>query len=93
MILTPEDLTKIEEYSGLFFSIDEIAILLKKDQTDFHQILKNKKSEAYKAYISGQMQGKYKLRIKTMERAIKGSPAAEEIMHKHISSQKASEVT
>lgn len=88
MIVTKEELEKIKELAGLFFAYDEIAVLLDKDVKEFSLCLRNESTDAHKAYLSGKMESEYKLRKKTMERALKGSPAAEEMMMKHIVSQK-----
>ena len=86
--MTVEKIEKIRELAGLFFTYEEIAILIEANPDEFIAEVKNNNTDIYKAYISGKMEGEYKIRKKTYERAIKGSPAAEEILLKHIQTQK-----
>ncbi|MEI7597280.1 MAG: hypothetical protein WCK02_16140 [Bacteroidota bacterium] len=83
MTISTEDILKIKELAGLFFHYNEIATLMEKDEVFLIQ-LKNPNSEANQAYVAGKVSSEYNLRRKTLERALKGSPAAEDLMLKHL---------
>ena len=77
----------IEEYSGLFLNHEEIAILIAVDLEDFLREMRNKKSEAYKAYFKGRTLSKVEVRKKVIELAKKGSQQAEELTRQYIKDQ------
>ena len=91
MIFTTEQLEKISELAGLFFTYEEIAIYLNLNIVAFVEAVKIIDSDVYKYYHAGKIESEYKLRKKTMERALKGSPAAEEMMAKHLITQNVKE--
>jgi len=88
MTFTDDEIEKIKELAGLFFTYEEIAVLMKKDKGAFIKACRSENTAAYGAYMFGKTDAEYKIRKKTQERALKGSPAAEEIMLKHITTQK-----
>lgn len=91
MILTDVELSKIEEYAGLFLSYEEIAILLDKDCETFGAAVKSKKSTVYKAYMKGKTMTKLEIRRKVVKMAMHGSPNAEEMVNQYITDQEVTE--
>jgi hypothetical protein len=86
-----EDLSKIEEYAGLFLTIDEIAILLDLDPAELRRDIRHGKSARARAYNKGKIQSILEVRRQTVEFAKKGSPAAEELVNTYIINQKKNE--
>jgi IS30 family transposase len=85
------DIEQIEEYAALFFTVDEIAMLLNKDVQELRRELKANKSELAKAYHRGKLKTQIELRRQTLQFAQKGSPQAEVAMLDFLKKQTQSE--
>ncbi|MDA3867753.1 MAG: hypothetical protein PF489_13545 [Salinivirgaceae bacterium] len=84
MNLTAEQYKEIEEYAGLFFSIDDIAVLIGCNATELRREIRNRNTEAYRYYQKGKLDTLVKIRKQTKLFAEKGSPQAEAFMkHYH----------
>ncbi|MDR1554220.1 MAG: hypothetical protein LBS69_12300 [Prevotellaceae bacterium] len=81
----------IEEYASLFFTIDEIAMLLNADAQELRREIKAHKTDAAKAYYRGKLRTQIELRKQTLEFAKKGSPQAETAMIDYLKRQNLSE--
>lgn len=84
-------LDKIREYSGLFFTPDEIVILLELNDTEFKKCLRNKQSKTYKAYMLGKLTTMAEIRKNQISLAKNGSPNAEALIEKLRKVQELSE--
>jgi hypothetical protein len=87
----PSDIELIEEYASLFFTIDEIAMLIGGDANDLRREIKANKTESAKAYHRGKLATEIELRRQTLQFAKKGSPQAETAMLDFLKKQKLSE--
>lgn len=87
MQLTPADIEKINEYAGLFMSLDDIAVLIGVPPEDLRAAFQDKSSEVHRAYRSGQVSAKLALRRPVIKLAEHGSPQAELLADKYISEQ------
>lgn len=92
MNLTQEELNLIQEYAGLFLTLEDIAILLEKDPVPFRAEFQNKNSPLHKAYRKGQVTRKRDLRRPVIKMAEHGSPQAEILADKYITEQLLSEL-
>ncbi len=81
----------IEEYAGLFLTIDEISLLLDLDPIQFRREISAGKSDNAKAYQKGKLQSMLEMRRQTVMFAKKGSPQAEAFVQEYIASQKQNE--
>jgi hypothetical protein len=81
----------IEEYAGLFLTLDEISLLLGLDPSELRRDIRHGKSERSKAYNRGKLKSILEIRRQTVSFAKKGSPAAEELVHGYIQKQKSNE--
>jgi Zn/Cd-binding protein ZinT len=81
----------IEEYASLFFTIDEIAMLLDGDTQELRREIKANTTEAAKAYYRGKLKTQIELRKQTLNFARKGSPQAEAAMIDFLKKQNLSE--
>jgi hypothetical protein len=86
-----ELLSKISEYSGLFFTPEEIAILLEMNLVEFKKCLRNKDSKTYKAYMMGKLTTMAEIRKNQITLARNGSPNAETLIEKLRKEQDLSE--
>lgn len=86
-----EELEKIEEYAGLFLTIDEIAVLLDIDATELRREIRHGKTDRARAYKKGKIKSILEVRRQTVEFAKKGSPAAEDLVNNYINAQKKNE--
>ena len=73
-----ETLSKISEFAGLFFTAEEISILMKIDLNDLKKKLRNKNSKTHKAYMLGKLNTMVKIRTNLISMAKNGSPGAEQ---------------
>ena len=89
--MEPEKLKLIEEYAGLFFTIEEIAILIEIDYDKFKIKLREKQSDVYRAYMRGKLNSIMAIRKNQLLLARNGSPKAEEAVEKLIKTQNISE--
>lgn len=79
-----ELLKQVEEYSALFFTIDEICILCDLDQDQFRRQVRIRKSDLAKAYLKGKLNSMLEIRRLTVEFAKKGSPQAETLIKEYV---------
>ncbi|MDR0754186.1 MAG: hypothetical protein LBF04_02235 [Prevotellaceae bacterium] len=83
----------IEEYASLFFTIDEISMILNINPQELRREIKANKTDAAKAYYRGKLKTQIELRKQTLEFAKKGSPQAETAMTDFLKKQNLSENT
>ncbi|WP_319228408.1 hypothetical protein [Draconibacterium orientale] len=86
-----EILNQVKEYASLFFTIDEIAILLDLDVVEFRRQVRGKKSALAKAYLKGKLESMADIRKLTVEFAKKGSPQAEGFVKEYLDRMSGSE--
>lgn len=86
-----ELLEKIEEYASLFFTVDEISLMLELDATEFRRQVRYGKSDLAKAYHRGKLRTMVQIRRLTVEFAKKGSPQAEAFVKDYIEKQEENE--
>lgn len=77
MEITEGILEEIKVNSGLFFSAEEIALLLDLDIDEFKKEMRDKKSDVFKAYSKGKLESISLVRAKIKELVVAGSPGAE----------------
>lgn len=87
MNLTDEQLNQVKELSGLFFSPEEIAVLMSIDRLKFCEEIAYKSSPIYDFYLSGKTLKKKIIRENVIKMATHGSPQAEELAEKYIKDQ------
>jgi hypothetical protein len=87
----PLNIELIEEYASLFFTVDEIAMLIDVDTQELRREIKSNKTDAAKAYYRGKLKTQIELRRQTLEFAKKGSPQAETAMTEYLKKQNLSE--
>lgn len=92
MSIDNEDiLKKITEYSGLFFTAEEISILINIPLADLNKELRNKESKTYRAYMLGKLTTMISIRKNQVTLAKNGSPGAEAAIEKLRKEQAISE--
>jgi hypothetical protein len=84
-------LALIEEYASLFFTIDDIALLLDIDSEEFRREVRGRNSPRAMAYLKGRIKTEVAIRRSTKEFAEKGSPQAEALMNEYNVKQKLNE--
>jgi len=85
------DINKIEELAALFFTIQEIALILDINESELRREIKKPNSDIAKAYYKGKLQTQIELRKQTLKFATKGSPQAEAAMIEFLKKQTSSE--
>jgi hypothetical protein len=80
MNLNKEDLENITAMAGLFFTPAEIAINLQLDESEFNEQINIPGSDIKRAYDTGIITGKIKLRTGIMIAAEHGSSPAQQLM-------------
>ena len=91
MEVSEEILNQVKEYAGLFFTVDEIAILLDIDVVRFRREIRGKTSPLAKAYLKGKLESMAEIRKLTVEFAKKGSPQAEGFVREYLEKMDGSE--
>ena len=86
-----EIINQVREYAGLFFTVDEIAILLDLDVVQFRREIRGKKSPLARAYLKGKLESMAEIRRLTVEFAKKGSPQAEGFVKEYLEKMDGSE--
>ena len=86
-----EMLDKIEEYASLFFTVDEIALILEVDAIKFRRDVRHGNNDIGKAYYRGKLKTMVEIRRLTVEFAKKGSPQAEAFVRDYIEKQEENE--
>ena len=84
-------LNQVKEYAGLFFTVDEIAIMLDLDMVQFRREIRGKQTELAKAYLKGKLESMAEIRRLTVEFAKKGSPQAEGFVKEYLEKMEGSE--
>lgn len=75
--LTEEQLKNIEEFAGVCFTPEEIAIIIGIDWETVKKEFKNKKSEIYLRYKKGELMSMFAVRKSIYELAKGGSSASQ----------------
>jgi len=91
--MDPEQLKLVEEYASLFFTPEEIAILIDFSDEELKKQLRKKDSDVYRAYMKGKLNTMMNIRRHQITLARNGSPKAEEYLEKLIRLQNSSEST
>jgi hypothetical protein len=86
-----EILNQVKEYAGLFFTVDEIAVLLDLDVVQFRREIRGKQTPLAKAYLKGKLESMAEIRRLTVEFAKKGSPQAEGFVKEYLEKMDGSE--
>ena len=86
-----ELLDKVEEYASLFFTVDEISLIVDLSPSDFRREVRYGKSDLAKAYHRGKLKTMIEIRRLTVEFAKKGSPQAEAFVKDYIEKQEENE--
>jgi hypothetical protein len=76
-MVTQDQLNQIRELAGLFFTIDEISMLVGIDREELAREIKFGHSEINNAYWIGKLEAMKTQRLQIVEWAKKGSPQAE----------------
>ncbi|NQU52428.1 MAG: hypothetical protein HQ522_07800 [Bacteroidetes bacterium] len=84
MEVSKEILDQVKEKAGLFFTVDEIALMLDLDVVQFRREIRGKKSPLAKAYLKGKLESMSEIRKLTVEFAKKGSPQAEGFVREYL---------
>lgn len=82
-----EQLEKIKDLSAKLMRPTQIALLTGIDEEVFKRQLKNRGSQAWKAYETGRAETILQLREQEIKLAKLGSPLAVEMVHKFIKDQ------
>lgn len=82
---------QVEEYAGLFFTIDEICILCDLDPVQFRREIRAARTRLAKAYLNGKINSMLEIRRLTVEFAKKGSPQAEILVKEYIEKMESNE--
>ena len=77
MNFTNEELKEVEELSGHFFSIEEIAIFLNKAPQQLKKLIRQKNNEFYIHLMRGQLKAEYEVRKVILLQAKRGSSVAQ----------------
>ena len=86
-----DELAQIEEYAGLFLTVDEIALLMNFDASELRRDIRHGKSDRAKAYLRGKLKSIVEIRKQTVMFAKKGSPAAENLVNGYLLKQQQNE--
>ena len=84
-------LDQVEEYASLFFTIDEIALLIDRDPVDLRREIRYGKSELARRYQKGKLSTMLEMRRVMVQFAKKGSPQAEMILKEYHQKMEGSE--
>ena len=84
-------LDQVEEYASLFFTVDEIAVLIDRDPVDLRREIRHGKSELAKRYHKGKLSTMLEMRRIMVQFAKKGSPQAELILKEYYRKMEGSE--
>jgi hypothetical protein len=76
--LSEEELKQVEEFAGLCFTPEQIAVILEKDEDDFLAEFKRKSSVIRKAYNKGALIKEAEVRKSIFELAKSGSSSAQQ---------------
>jgi len=82
---------QVQEYAGLFLTIDEICILCDLDPAQFRREVRAGRTRLAKAYLNGKINSMLDVRRLTVEFAKKGSPQAEVMVKEYIDKMEGNE--
>ena len=82
---------QVEEYAGLFLTVDEISILCDLDPQQFRRDVRAGRTRLAKAYLTGKTKSMLEIRRLTVEFAKKGSPQAEAMVKEYIEKMESNE--
>lgn len=83
---------KVKELAGLFFSLEDIAVIIEQDPDELRRTIRyDLSSPLTRAYRAGSLETQIKLRYDTRLFAMNGSPQAETDMHTFLMHQKEAE--
>lgn len=79
MNLTDEQLTELQRFAGLFFNVEQIAIVLQVDAIELAEELANTQSEAHKAFWKGRLMEEARQREVVFNLSAGGSAPAQNL--------------
>ncbi len=82
MQLTAEKLQEVENFAGLYFTIDEISEILELDRDQVHQWYGDPESSFYKSYKKGFLLSEAKVRKCILDLALRNSSPAQDAVKK-----------
>ena len=82
MTLSHEQLDEVENFAGLFFTIEEVAEILQLDKDKIIQAYNNPESEFYKLYKKGYLISESKIRKCILDLALRNSSPAQDAIKK-----------
>lgn len=91
MNLSTEQIELIREYSSVFMTWQDIAILLQVDSIELRDELSDPGTEAHKAYHLGKTISNYEISKNLVKLAKLGSPQAEILVRENINRQENAE--
>lgn len=84
MLLTKDQLNEIELFASRGFTVREVAIILKKNITEFEVLFLDENSDAYLHYNSGILKAQLAIRNSLFNSAVSGSNPAQAEMQQHF---------
>jgi hypothetical protein len=80
---TEEQLTEVEKFASLFYSIVDIAVILELDCNILKNIFRDQHSQLYKRYMKGFLTSDAEIRMSEIALAKRGSTPAQESVRKY----------
>lgn len=87
MDINTDELEQIEQYAAVFMTLDEIALLLRKELTAFRKEALKANSPINLAYQRGKLQSKFEINQSIAKMAKMGSPQAQKDVITFITAQ------
>ncbi len=82
MQLSPEQLAEIENFAGLYFTVDEVAMIMELDKEAVREEYSNPSSEFHRHYQKGFLLSESKLRQCILDLALRNSSPAQDAIKK-----------
>lgn len=82
MLLTAEQLLEIENFAGLYFTIDEIAEIMELEKDQVHEWYASDQTDFYKSYKKGFLLSESKVRKCILDLALRNSSPAQDAIKK-----------
>ncbi|HMT28022.1 MAG TPA: hypothetical protein PKD91_01960 [Bacteroidia bacterium] len=82
MELTAEQLDEIENFAGLYFTVEEVALILELDPEKFRELYHDKSGDVYKRYTKGYLISESKVRKCLLDLALRNSSPAQDAIRK-----------
>jgi len=82
---------QVEEYAGLFLTVDEISILCDLDPSLFRREIRAGRSPVARSYLKGKIGSMLEIRRMTVDFAKKGSPQSEILVKEYIEKMESNE--